>query len=67
MLGACLQALIVCFTPLYGTCDLPEIEPRLAVDALTWIYERHHEELTFTVENLKGVEVRNGGARLCVG
>ena len=55
MLGACLQALIVCFTPLYGTCDLPEIEPRLAVDALTWIYERHHEELTFTVENLKGV------------
>ncbi|GJP72246.1 hypothetical protein CLOP_g2993, partial [Closterium sp. NIES-67] len=54
---ATLQALLLCFTPLYGTCDLPEIEPRLAVDALTWMYERHEGEIRGVVENLHVVEL----------
>ncbi|CAI5968403.1 unnamed protein product [Closterium sp. NIES-64] len=54
---ATLQALLLCFTPLYGTCELPEIEPRLAVDALTWMYERHEGELRGVVENLHVVEL----------
>ncbi|CAI7768996.1 unnamed protein product, partial [Closterium sp. NIES-54] len=54
---ATLQALLLCFTPLYGTCELPEIEPRLAVDALTWMYERHEGEIRGVVENLHVVEL----------
>ncbi|CAI5478316.1 unnamed protein product, partial [Closterium sp. Yama58-4] len=54
---ATLQALLLCFTPLYGTCELPEIEPRLAVDALTWMYERHEGEIRSVVENLHVVEL----------
>ncbi|CAI5509571.1 unnamed protein product, partial [Closterium sp. Naga37s-1] len=57
---ATLQALLLCFTPLYGTCELPEIEPRLAVDALTWMYERHEGEIRGVVENLLVVEWRAG-------
>eukprot|EP00271_Cylindrocystis_brebissonii_P009775 TRINITY_DN2501_c0_g1_i2.p1 TRINITY_DN2501_c0_g1~~TRINITY_DN2501_c0_g1_i2.p1 ORF type:complete len:1658 (+),score=386.93 TRINITY_DN2501_c0_g1_i2:98-5071(+) len=53
---AILHALIVCFTPLYGTSNLPEVEPRLAMDAMTWILERHYEELAPTLETLRVVE-----------
>eukprot|EP00850_Spirogloea_muscicola_P002088 SM000008S22177 [mRNA] locus=s8:226750:241282:- [translate_table: standard] len=50
------QALLLAFTPLYGTCGLPEVDPRLAVHLLSWIYERYPEELSTTMETLKTVE-----------
>eukprot|EP00850_Spirogloea_muscicola_P007083 SM000035S13063 [mRNA] locus=s35:223450:237908:+ [translate_table: standard] len=50
------QALLLAFTPLYGTCGLPEVDPRLAVHSLSWIYERYSEELSTTMETLRAVE-----------
>jgi len=51
------QAMLLGFTPLFGCNNLPEIDLRLAVHVLTWIYERYTEEVTFCMETLKVIEV----------
>jgi len=51
------QAMLLGFTPLFGSNNLPEIDLRLAVHVLTWIYERHSEEVSFCMETLKVIEV----------
>eukprot|EP00897_Mesotaenium_endlicherianum_P010025 jgi/Mesen1/9050/ME000057S08477 len=53
---AVFHALQLCFTPLYGTSNLPEIEPRLAMDSLTWIYERYAVDLAPVMDNLSVVQ-----------
>lgn len=50
-------SLLVCFTPLYGTCEIPEIEPRLAVDVLTWLFERHGPQIAPLIDSLRVIEV----------
>lgn len=51
------QAMLLGFTPLFGSNNLPEIDLRLAVHVLTWIYERHTDEVAFCMETLKVIEV----------
>lgn len=51
------QAMVLGFTPLFGHNNLPELDLRLAVHVLTWIYERHAEEVAFCLETLNVVEV----------
>ena len=51
------QAMVLGFTPLFGHNNLPELDLRLAVHVLTWIYERHADEVSFCIETLNVVEV----------
>jgi hypothetical protein len=54
---AVFQAMVLGFTPLFGHNNLPELDLRLAVHVLAWIYERHADEVAFCVETLNVVEV----------
>lgn len=51
------QAMLLGFTPLFGNNNLPEIDLRLAVHVLTWIYDRHTEDVAPCMETLKVIEV----------
>ncbi|KAG0579697.1 hypothetical protein KC19_4G117600 [Ceratodon purpureus] len=57
------QAMLLGFTPLFGNNNLPEIDLRLAVHVLTWIYERHTDDVTFCMETLKVIETVVGMLR----
>lgn len=57
------QAMLLGFTPLFGNNNLPELDLRLAVHVLTWIYERHTEEVTLCMETLKVIETVVGMLR----
>jgi DnaJ family protein C protein 13 len=45
------------FTPLFGSNNLPEIDLRLAVHVLTWIYERHTDDVLSCMDALNVIEV----------
>jgi DnaJ family protein C protein 13 len=51
------QAMLLGFTPLFGNNNLPEIDLRLAVHVLTWIYEHHTDDVISCMETLKVIEV----------
>lgn len=51
------QAMVLGFTPLFGHNNLPEIDLRLAAHALSWIYNRHADEVTYCLETLNVIEV----------
>ena len=55
---AVLQAMVLGFTPLFGQMNLPEVDLRLAAHVLSWIYERHAEDLQHCLEKLNVIEVR---------
>ncbi|CAM6026456.1 unnamed protein product [Sphagnum balticum] len=57
------QAMVLGFTPLFGHNNLPEIDLRLASHVLTWIYERHADEVTFCMETLNVIETAVGMLR----
>jgi DnaJ family protein C protein 13 len=57
------QAMLLGFTPLFGHNNLPEIDLRLASHVLTWIYERHADEVTFCMETLNVIETAVGMLR----
>ncbi|XP_024368115.1 uncharacterized protein [Physcomitrium patens] len=57
------QAMVLGFTPLFGHNNLPELDLRLAVHVLTWIYERHADEVAFCLETLNVVETAVGMLR----
>ena len=58
------QAMLLGFTPFFGHNNLPDIDLRLAVHTLTWIYERYADEVTFCMETLKVIEVLGSIHRL---
>lgn len=57
------QAMVLGFTPLFGHNNLPELDLRLAVHVLIWIYERHADEVAFSVQTLNVVETAVGMLR----
>lgn len=57
------QAMLLGFTPLFGNNNLPEIDLRLAVHVLTWIYERHTDDVSSCMETLKVIETVVGMLR----
>ena len=54
---AVLQAMVLGFTPLFGQISLPEVDLRLASHVLTWIYERHAEDIQGFLEKMNVIEV----------
>lgn len=58
------QAMLLGFTPFFGHNNLPDIDLRLAVHALTWIYECYADKVTFGMETLKVIEVRGLSCQL---
>ncbi|KAG0590844.1 hypothetical protein KC19_1G130600 [Ceratodon purpureus] len=57
------QAMLLGFTPLFGNNNLPEIDLRLAVHVLTWIYDRNTEDIASCMETLKVIETVVGMLR----
>ncbi|BBN14040.1 DnaJ homolog subfamily C member 13 [Marchantia polymorpha subsp. ruderalis] len=57
------QAMVLGFTPLYGHNHLPEVDLRLTAHVLTWLYERHAEQVNFCVETLNVIETAVGMLR----
>ncbi|CAM6112927.1 unnamed protein product [Calypogeia fissa] len=57
------QAMVLGFTPLFGHSSLPEVDLRLAAHALTWLYERYAEQVSFCVETLNVIETAVGMLR----
>ncbi|KAH7284662.1 hypothetical protein KP509_34G065300 [Ceratopteris richardii] len=60
---AVLQAMILGFTPLFGQNNLPEVDLRLAAHVLSWIYERHAEDIQHCLGKLNVIEVILGMLR----
>lgn len=52
-----LQALILGCTPLFGHNNLPEVDLRLVAHVLSWIYERHAEDIQVLLEKLNVIEI----------
>lgn len=60
---AVLQAMVLGFTPLFGQNNLPEVDLRLAAHVLSWIYERHAEDIQSCLERLNVIEIIVGMLR----
>lgn len=60
---AVLQAMVLGFTPLFGQNNLPEVDLRLAAHVLTWIYERHAEDIQHCLGRLNVIEIIVGMLR----
>eukprot|EP00250_Pteridium_aquilinum_P018104 c23944_g1_i1 orf=785-7753(-) len=60
---AVLQAMVLGFTPLFGQNNLPEVDLRLAAHVLSWIYERHAEDIQHYLGRLNVIEIIVGMLR----
>ncbi|KAI5070204.1 hypothetical protein GOP47_0014547 [Adiantum capillus-veneris] len=60
---AVLQAMVLGFTPLFGQNNLPEVDLRLAAHVLSWIYERHAEDIQHCLGRLNVIEIIVGMLR----
>lgn len=45
------------FTPLFDQMGLPEVDLKLGAHVLTWIYERHAEDIQGFIEKMNVIEV----------
>ncbi|KAH7421759.1 hypothetical protein KP509_13G074000 [Ceratopteris richardii] len=64
---AVLQAMMLGFTPLFGQNNLPEVDLRLSAHVLSWIYERHADDIQQCLGRLNVIEIILGMLREVIG